>query len=69
MALTLSGSKGGSSPQGASQLALVGKNSSANAGNTRDTGSIPGSGRSPAGGHGNPLWYSCLKNCAPAPFS
>ena len=29
MALTLSGSKGGSSPQGASQLALVGKNSSA----------------------------------------
>ena len=28
----------------------------------RDTGSIPGSGRSPGGGHGNPLQYSCLEN-------
>ena len=28
----------------------------------RDSGSIPGSGRSPGGGHGNPLWYSCLEN-------
>ena len=28
----------------------------------RDTGSIPGSGRSPRGGHGNPLQYSCLEN-------
>ena len=27
-----------------------------------DAGSIPGSGRSPGGGHGNPLWYSCLEN-------
>ena len=27
-----------------------------------DTGSIPGSGRSPAEGNGNPLWYSCLEN-------
>ena len=27
-----------------------------------DTGSIPGSGRSPGGGHGNPLQYSCLEN-------
>ena len=35
------------------------KNPSANAG---DTGSIPGSGRSPEGGHGNPLQYSCLEN-------
>jgi len=26
------------------------------------TGSIPGSGRSPGGGHGNPLQYSCLEN-------
>ena len=43
----------------ASQVALVIKNSPANAG---DTGSIPGSGRSPEGGHGNPLWYSCLEN-------
>ena len=29
---------------------------------TRDTGSIPGSGRSPGGGHSNPLQYSCLEN-------
>ena len=28
----------------------------------RDVGSIPGSGRSPAGGHSNPLQYSCLEN-------
>jgi len=35
------------------------KNPSANAGNP---GSIPGSGRSPAGGHGYPLQYSCLEN-------
>ena len=27
-----------------------------------DWGSIPGLGRSPGGGHGNPLWYSCLEN-------
>ena len=27
-----------------------------------DMGSIPGSGRSPGGGHGNPLQYSCLEN-------
>ena len=31
------------------------KNLSANAGDVRDSGSIPGSGRSPGGGHGNPL--------------
>ena len=30
--------------------------------NTGDAGSIPGSGRSPEGGHGNPLQYSCLEN-------
>ena len=30
--------------------------------NTRDAGLIPGSGRSPGGGHGNPLQYSCLEN-------
>ena len=34
----------------------------ANAGDVRDVGSIPGSGRSPGGGHGNPLRYSCLGN-------
>ena len=38
------------------------KNPPANAGDTRDTGSIPGSGRSPGAGHGNPLQYSCLEN-------
>ena len=38
------------------------KNSLANAGDTRDKGSIPGSGRSPGGGHGHPLQYSCLEN-------
>jgi len=34
----------------------------ADAGDTRDTGSIPGLGRSPGGGNGNPLQYSCLEN-------
>ena len=46
----------------ASQVTLVGKNPSASAGDVRGTGLIPGSGRSPAGGHGNPLQYSCLEN-------
>ena len=40
--------------KGASQVVLVVKNPSANAGDIRDMGSIPGSGRSPEGGHGNP---------------
>ena len=43
-------------------MALVVKNPPANAGHIRDIGSIPGSGRSPGGGHGNPLQYSCLEN-------
>ena len=38
------------------------KNLPANAGNTRDGGSIPGSGRSPGVGNGNLLQYSCLEN-------
>ena len=38
------------------------KNTLATAGNVRDMGSIPGSRRSPGGGHGNPLQYSCLEN-------
>ena len=38
----------------------AGKNLPAKAGNLRDTGLIPGSGRSPRVGSGNPLWYSCL---------
>ena len=46
----------------ASQVVLMVKNPPANAGDGRDTGSIPGSGRSPGGRHGNPLQYSCLEN-------
>ena len=38
------------------------KNLPANAGDVRDTGSIPGSGRSPEGENSNPLQYSCLEN-------
>ena len=38
------------------------KNPPANAKGARDTGSIPGLGRSPGGGNGNPLQYSCLEN-------
>ena len=38
------------------------KNPPANAGDVRNTGSIPGLGRSPGGEHGNPLQYSCLEN-------
>ena len=46
----------------ASQVALEVKNLPANAGDARDAGLIPGWGRSPGGGHGNPLQYSCLEN-------
>ena len=38
------------------------KNLPANEGDITDPGSIPGSGRSPGDGHGNPLQYSCLEN-------
>ena len=38
------------------------KNPPANAGDARDVSSIPGSGRSPGGGDGNPLQYSCREN-------
>ena len=38
------------------------KNPPASAGDTGDAGSIPGSGRAPGGGHGNPLQYSCQDN-------
>ena len=51
---------------GASQLALEVENHppspAVTAGEARDTGAIPGSGRSPGGGHGNPLQYPCLEN-------
>ena len=38
------------------------KNLSANAGDVRDMGLTPGSGRSPGGGHNNPFQYSCMEN-------
>ena len=44
------------------RASLCSKESACNAGDTGDTGSIPGLGRSPVGGHGNPLQYSCLEN-------
>ena len=47
---------------GASQIALVVKKVPANAGDIRDAGSVPGSGRSHRGGHGNQLQYPCLEN-------
>ena len=46
----------------ASQVALVVKNPPASAGDIRDVGSFLELGRSPEGGHGNPLQYSCLEN-------
>ena len=46
----------------ASQVELVVKNPPANAGDIREAGSIPESGRSPGEGHGNPLQCSCLEN-------
>ena len=44
------------------RMALVVKIPLASAGDRRDTGSIPGSGRSLGEGNGNPLQYSCLEN-------
>ena len=43
-------------------MAPVIKDLVANAGDVRDTDSVPGSGRSPEEGHGNSLQYSCLEN-------
>ena len=43
-------------------MVLVAKNAPANAGDLRDMGLIPGLGRSPGGGHGNSLQFSCLEN-------
>ena len=43
-------------------MALLVKNLPANAGATRDVGSIPGLGRLPGGGHGSSLQYSCPEN-------
>ena len=47
---------------GASQVALVVKNLTVNAGDITDASSISESGRSPGEGNGNPLQYSCLEN-------
>ena len=44
------------------QVVLVVRNPPANAGDVRDMGSIPGLGRTPGGGDGNSLQYSCLEN-------
>ena len=46
-------------------LPLVVKNVPPSAGDLRDMGSIPGSGRHPGEGHGNPLQYSCLEGYSP----
>ena len=43
-------------------MVLVVRNPPTNAGDARDEGSIPGLGRCPREGHGNPLQYSCLEN-------
>ena len=45
-----------------SQMVLVVKKLPANTGDIRKAGWIPGLGRSPEGGHSNPLQYSCLEN-------
>ena len=46
----------------ASQVVLVVKYPPANVGDVRDVSLIPGLGRSPGAGHGNPVQYSCLEN-------
>ena len=60
--LTAPQTQGCNLPLGASQVAIVVKNPPANAGDIRDAGVIPGSGRSPGGGNDNPLQHSCLEN-------
>ena len=47
---------------GASQVGLVIKNPPSDAGDVRGMGLIPGSGRSPGGGHGNPPQYAHMEN-------
>ena len=47
---------------GTCEVVLVVTNLPANAGDIRDAGSIPGLGRSPGGGYGNPLQYFCLES-------
>ena len=50
------------SPKWIYQVVLVLRKLSANAGDLKDTSSIPGSGRSPGGGNGNSFQYSCMEN-------
>ena len=50
-------------------MVLVVKKPPANAGDVRDAGSIPGSGRSPGEGNGNPFQYSCLESPMTEEFS
>ena len=47
---------------GASHVVLIAKNQADDAGDLRDVGSIPGSGRSPGAGYANLLQYCCLEN-------
>ena len=49
-------------PEKGQVVVLAVKNSPANLGDIRDAGSIPGLGRFPRGGHGNPLQYVFLEN-------
>ena len=58
----LSSSSSSWSVEMVSQVVLVVKKPSVNIGAVRNAGLIPGSGRSPGGGHHNPLQYSCLEN-------
>ena len=60
--LRLGKRQGRHSHQASQVVLLVAKDLSVNAGNVRDLGSIPGLGKSPGGGHGYPLQYSCLEN-------
>ena len=52
----------GSSVRSRPCLLANGKESACKAGDTGEAGSIPGLGRCPGGGHGNPLQYSCLES-------
>ena len=55
-------SLGRGNPMEKRMVVLVAKSLPVNAGDIRDAGLIPGSGRSPGGGPGNTLRYSCLEN-------
>ena len=50
------------------RIGEAGKKSAGNAGDTGDTDSVPGLGRSPGEGNGNPLQYFCLENSMDSPW-